>query len=719
MKTTILLAALMFLSTDLSAQTIYEIQGQSDASPYTGQTVNTGGIVTAVVVDGYFIQDGDGAWNGVYVYDQTQSPLIGDEVTFSATVAEYFTLTELDNVSNFEEISSGNALPTPVIITTLDVNQEAYEGVLITVESAVCVQPNMPFGEFDVDDGSGVARVDDLLYFYPAELGIAYHITGIGHFSFDFYKILPLGPDYVINATPLYFTIAPEEFDITTSSMNINWQTNAPATSSVSYGTTPDLELGTIEVLDMNTDHTIALTDLSPAIVYYLAIHSEDAENTTQVINRVVCSKSESSGTVNVFFNHEVNTSVATVSEATQSSDFVADILSYINLAETTLDITMYDTQGGLASIFEAINVLHDNGVIVRFITDSELENVELDLLNAEIPVLAGNSEGIMHDKFLVIDAGSVENSWVVTGSTNYTTGNLGWDFNNVICIQDQSLAKSFTLEFEEMWGSTSADFDVENALFGSMKTDNTPHKFVLDNIEAELYFSPSDNTEAKIGEALLDAENEIAFAVMAFTSNSLGSAIASQHNAGLDVQGIIDYVEFNGSEFDYLLGQGVDVIDYQNEDGTQWPDGPVLHHKYAIADYAAGSANPVTITGSHNWTASANGINDENTLLIYDHEIANWYYQEFTKRYDDLVSSLPELVIDSPIVYPNPASSSLFISRASPGNLVMYDMNGAQVLNQRLSAGNNEIDVQFLPKGTYIVRLLGDAGGMAKWVKN
>ena len=44
---------------------IYEIQGQSAASPYADQVVTTEGIVTGVYGLGYFIQDGEGAWNGI------------------------------------------------------------------------------------------------------------------------------------------------------------------------------------------------------------------------------------------------------------------------------------------------------------------------------------------------------------------------------------------------------------------------------------------------------------------------------------------------------------------------------------------------------------------------------------------------------------------------------------------------------------------------------
>ena len=41
----------------------------------------------------------------------------------------------------------------------------------------------------------------------------------------------------------------------------------------------------------------------------------------------------------------------------------------------------------------------------------------------------------------------------VWTGSTNLTADQIHSDHNDVIIIQDQALAKAYTMEFEEMWG--------------------------------------------------------------------------------------------------------------------------------------------------------------------------------------------------------------------------------------------------------------------------
>ena len=66
---------------------------------------------------------------------------------------------------------------------------------------------------------------------------------------------------------------------------------------------------------------------------------------------------------------------------------------------------------------------------------------------------------GIMHNKFVVFDANSADpdNPFVWTGATNFTDGQINIDPNNVIVIQDKSLAIAYRLEFNEMFGTDGA----------------------------------------------------------------------------------------------------------------------------------------------------------------------------------------------------------------------------------------------------------------------
>ena len=202
---------------------------------------------------------------------------------------------------------------------------------------------------------------------------------------------------------------------------------------------------------------------------------------------------------------------------------------------------------------------------------------------------------------------------------------------------------------------------------------------------------------------------NELAFAILVFTENSLGNAVKDAHDRGMDVKGIIDYVEFNGSEYNFLLDNNVNVMDYQNADMSQWPDGPTLHHKYAILDYAQGSANPLLITGSHNWSASANSIHDENTLLIYDHTLANIYYQEFSARFNGVLDATHDLRMEPLEITPNPFDEQLFFSVPENGILVVSDVTGRIFYQKNISEGDHELNTSSWVKGVYFVRFIGE----------
>lgn len=689
----IILLSILFLVNLLSAQTIAEIQGPGAATPFADQVVTTSGIVTAVNGTGYHIQDGTAVRSGIYVYDQDNAPALGDQVEITGMVTEFFNLTEIVDLTAFNILSSGNPLPAPVELSTAEVSQEDYEGMLVKVNQATCSNADLGFGEFELNDGSGACRVDDLYYLFTATEGEDYNVTGPLHFSFDNYKIIPRNEADIENANPLFFTLNPKEKDLTTSSITVSWETNIPANASIEYGLSPN-NLG-FSITDNNpsTYHEIVIQNLQPATIYYVRpLSSVDGNNTTTK-TLVMCTQSESTGTIKAYFNHPVDESVATTSNAIYTASITDTIVRYIDLAQSTLDFTIYEAQS--IEIANALNAAHDRGVAVRVISDDEGDNdILLDNLNAAIPVIEGNADGIMHNKFMIVDQNDVDNSWVLTGSMNHTVGNLGWDYNNIICIQDQSLARGYALEFEEMWGGA----------FGNQKTDNTPHFFNINGVAVEAYFSPTDGVANRIVRAIDDAENDLAFAILVFTENSLGTAVLDAHERGLDVKGIIDYVEFNGDEYDFLLDNGVDVQDYQNADGSQWPDGPTLHHKYAIIDYSAGSTTPLLITGSHNWTASAGAIHDENTLLIYDAEVANWYQQEFWARFFGTVGVEEAFVAHALEVSPNPFIDHFQMAVPAAGVLEVYDVAGRLVFSEELEAGLQTVDLGSGPTGTYFL---------------
>ncbi|MCI5054789.1 MAG: T9SS type A sorting domain-containing protein [Flavobacteriales bacterium] len=186
-------------------KTIYEIQYttlSTGISPLEGQLVSTKGIVTAVGGNGYFIQDGDSAWSGLWVFDPNNTPTLGDSVELTGTVKEWFGLTELDAPTSYSVLSSGNTLPNPVMIST-GATEEKYESVYVGVMgsplSASDTFDVSGMTVFNVNDGSGMLSVQDLFYQYPNPTStIINEIYGPLNFSWDTFRIAPRGASDVI-----------------------------------------------------------------------------------------------------------------------------------------------------------------------------------------------------------------------------------------------------------------------------------------------------------------------------------------------------------------------------------------------------------------------------------------------------------------------------------------------------------------------------------------
>lgn len=388
-----------------------------------------------------------------------------------------------------------------------------------------------------------------------------------------------------------------------------------------------------------------------------------------------------------------------------------ARTIEMIKFAHYTLDVCMYN-----ASDFDIIAALiqaTDRGVRVRYITDDNTSNSALDR-NLPFPVLYSSiGDGIMHNKFMVADAFISNKSMVMAGSMNWTSSGEFQDANNIFFIRHSDLALTFTKEFEEMWGN-SGDYPTSAAVSGNQKRNNTRHQFNIAGIPIELYFAPSDGNETKIDSVLKLAQFSVDFGMYTFTSTALSSELVDLNNQGVQIRGIVDNFETSDQVYYRLKQQGIDV---QNH----YPDA-LLHHKYCVIDAGHENSDPTVVTGSFNWTYSANTINDEYSFIIHDAAIANLFTAEFDSRYCDLVpaacnatstnrqnSELPAIESYLTSGYVKINTESIIPSGVS---LSIYTSLGQPVLFKKASPENQtliSIDLSTLPNGIYWGELVGD----------
>ena len=232
---------------------IYTIQGSGLASPLAGNVVATEGVVVGDFQDGkdgFFIQDAAGdadmaTSDGIFVFSTGLDVKVGDHVRVRGTVAEFYDLTEITNVSQVWLCSTGNSVtPAEINLPVSSIDDfEPYEGMLVTLPQQLYIseyfnfdrygeivlttdrqfQPTAVFepgspeaaqlaeenqlARITLDDGRSSQNPDPAIHpngsiFDLTNLfrggDIVYDVTGVLDFNFGFYKIQPTqGAGYI------------------------------------------------------------------------------------------------------------------------------------------------------------------------------------------------------------------------------------------------------------------------------------------------------------------------------------------------------------------------------------------------------------------------------------------------------------------------------------------------------------------------------------------
>ncbi len=356
---------------------------------------------------------------------------------------------------------------------------------------------------------------------------------------------------------------------------------------------------------------------------------------------------------VQVFFSK----SVAPPYESLGNVKLDSVIVSYINSATSSIDMTLYslfhlDGEEPVATyIVDALKSAKDRGVRIRIIAENEKGQSSSasfpflqELVNYGIPVLFdGNADigyecdynygDLMHNKFIVID-GHI----VITGSTNFSYEGTRSQANNLIIIDNENLADIFTQEFEEMWGGAGDYPNMYQCRFQDYKSDNTPHIVrindgVIDSIM--VFFSPTDGLKYRVLDMIDYASSEIDLNLNVFTRCEYSDAMWPKHYM---VHAVVDNGTWSMEPVKSMRGVGSSC------DVSSWsPPADIyrgevyIHHKYAIFDRYA------VLTGSMNWSRAGYDYNDENTIIVFSHRVADIYLHEFKDRMEEAGGSVSQ----------------------------------------------------------------------------
>lgn len=288
-------------------------------------------------------------------------------------------------------------------------------------------------------------------------------------------------------------------------------------------------------------------------------------------------------------------------------------------------------------------------------------------LENGGIPIIDDRADGsrgsdLMHHKFIVVD-----NKRVIVTSANFTTSDIHGDFaspesrgnsNNLLKIESPELARLFTQEFNEMWGSGIAA--KKDSKFGIKKTFRPVQSVNIGKSKVAIQFSPTstkqpweESVNGLIGLTLANGKKSVDLALFVFSEQRLANILEKPSQNGMPIRVLIDknFAYRSYSEALDMMGVTYPEKCRVEPDNKPWKKpistvgvpnlakGDLLHHKFAVLD------GKTVITGSHNWSIAANHNNDETLLVIENPIVAAHFEQEFNRIYTNASLGLPSRI--------------------------------------------------------------------------
>ena len=343
-------------------------------------------------------------------------------------------------------------------------------------------------------------------------------------------------------------------------------------------------------------------------------------------------------------------------------------LLERIAAAERSVDVAVYGLDDPV--IVDALCAAQASGVRVRVVTDETSEDPEdvrsywpsffgpEGLGGCGIQVEAVRSYGLMHHKFVLIDAGSPR-AELITGSANFTVAGFDRNHNHLLRLRGApELVDAYLAEFEQYLRHCASERqDGREArcreCTPACTEDFSPQgPWTVGDAQVRLYFSPTDDplrvlrgqvrsvrtdtpdpactgaeanclcrrsgrrwvcdycAQGEDGWGLLGAaEERIAMTMYSASDACLGLGFAKAAARGVRVSTIWDFVRSGArsSIDDFVCTEGVETWI------SAWGGGAALvlnHHKTVVVD-------DVVFDGSMNLSVSGARENNENTLVI------------------------------------------------------------------------------------------------------
>ena len=135
---------------------------------------------------------------------------------------------------------------------------------------------------------------------------------------------------------------------------------------------------------------------------------------------------------------------------------------------------------------------------------------------------------------------------------------------------------------------------------------------------DEQVYFSPNGGCQDAVIAEISKAQKTIDIAMYYLSSREIAQELVKAKDHNVKVRIVLDKEQETQyySKSRYLIKRGFEV---------KYHTGPgLMHNKFAVID------NNVLITGSFNWTSTADQKNEENLLIITDKDLIRKYTDRF-----------------------------------------------------------------------------------------
>jgi phosphatidylserine/phosphatidylglycerophosphate/cardiolipin synthase-like enzyme len=285
------------------------------------------------------------------------------------------------------------------------------------------------------------------------------------------------------------------------------------------------------------------------------------------------------------------------------------------------------------------VKIVYDAESDYKEDNEATIQTAGLDDFDAVIPRTV--TEGIRHNKFIVLLDADTKPVAVWTGSTNISAGGIFGHSNVGHVVWDEGVAKKYLDYWERLADNlTPTKLRAPNKSATPTPAGKPPKNSVLALFSAR--DAKEENTTLQWYADRLDDAKEVSCMTFAFNIDPAFQQVLTKQND------VLRYVvkddplgeqESIGTDRDVIfasggfLGEGA-LANFLRERSNPLNRNRYIHNKFMLVDPL--SDDPLVVTGSANFSKPSQRINDENMLVIRgDTRVADIYFGEFMRVFD------------------------------------------------------------------------------------